>query len=117
MSTLYEVGVTIRGYAKDREDEIHDALMKEGLDTENAWSMEDPKEGPTEYGLSSEVTMGGLYAPSDCAKDIAKAVVEANGAPCEVEVTVTCLENLPYDTFTFGEEETRALLGAERSEE
>jgi hypothetical protein len=36
------------------------------------------------------------------ARRLAKAIFEANGRPCEVEVLATCLEDLPHETYYFG---------------
>ncbi len=113
MSRHYEMYVTITGFNPKRKDAIQEAA---GLE----WDFSDwmvflaaRKDGMTACGQS---TLTGGETEEEFAERFAKAVMKANGKPCEVEVRATYMEELPNETYTFGKGDYRRLVGKKKRE-
>ncbi len=50
---------------------------------------------------SSDGVLTGGESEEEFAERVARAVVKANGGPCEVEITATYLEDIPTETYSF----------------
>ena len=71
----------------------------------NEWDFDDLEHNEDEgriFGCDDGNLCGG-ETEDQFAKRMAKAIFKANGAPCKVEVVMTCLEDLPCETYTFNE--------------
>ena len=109
MSRLYEMTVTISGYAEDKKDEIMDACKGE-------WNFDDmfayttTEELPKLCGSAQGSLVGG-ESEDEFAKRLALAIWKANGTFCHIEVCATYMEELPHETYIMDEEEYEVMYG------
>jgi len=92
----YEMGVAIAGYNPDNRDAIKAAADEE-------WDFDDWDDYPEEISARGR---GGLYGGESeeaFAERLTHAIWRANGAYCSVEVTCTYLDDLPCETYEYGE--------------
>ena len=92
MSRYYEMTVTVNDMASDRKDAIEEAARTE-------WDFGGCYESQGGMTLSGDGQLCGGESEDEFAERITKAVWQANGQFCVVEVTATHLENLPYETY------------------
>lgn len=119
MSRLYEMYVTIRGFNPKRKEAIQDAANLEwDFDDWNEYKGNVIGSKSTEPELTScgQSSLTGGETEDEFAERFAKAVMEANGKPCEVEVRATYMEELPNETYTFGKGDYRRLVGKKKRE-
>lgn len=109
MSRLYEMYVTVKGYKPKRKDDIEDAAKLE-------WNFDDWNEYKGTMTACGQSTLTGGETEDEFAERFAKAVMEANGGPCEVEVRATYMEDLPNELYTFGKGDYRRLVGKKKRE-
>ena len=95
MSRLYEMGLEVKAFDPNKQDDIIEAANDQWPFEDHNWS-----DGETLAG-HGESNLGGGEMDSEFAKRLTKAVFEANGGPCKVTVHATCMENLPFETFEF----------------
>ena len=99
MSRLYEVSVEVSGHDASRGARIKDAARAEwGFDED--W-LDD--EGLLQNGARGSLCGG--ETEDEFAGRLALAIFEANGGPCSVSVFTTCLEDLPFETYSFDAED------------
>jgi hypothetical protein len=100
MSRFYEMAVTIEKFDKAKKDAIVAAACEE-------WEFDDDDFSEHDGRLFSvgQSNLCGGESEDEFSKRLAKAIFKANGKPCEVEVRATCLEDLPSDSYTFGEDD------------
>ena len=92
MSRYYEMMITISDMAPDRKDAIEEAARAE-------WDFGDCYEGEGSMTLSGRDSLCGGKAGADFAGQITKAIWQANGQFCAVEVSATDLENAPCEQY------------------
>jgi hypothetical protein len=113
MTRLYQMSVAIRGFNPDRQREIQEAGSDEWPFEE--WFHDDPATNPAvdvnRLTASGESSLCGGETEDEFARRFARAVWEANGGFCEVEVDATYLENLPCENHSFDEEAYEDLMG------
>jgi hypothetical protein len=104
------MSVSIKKFNHKRKEDIQDAANLE-------WKFEDWYEfkgsgkSQVELAANGQSCLCGGESEEEFAHRLAKAVMEANGGPCEVEVSATYLEDLPNETYTFGKEDYKQLVG------
>ena len=104
MSRYYSMSVTITGASPDRIEKIK-------LAAEDEWPFDDwYEDGNGGLTASAEDTLGGGEGEDEFAQRLAKAIWQANGAACDIEVRATYLEELPYEAYFFDEEEYNRLM-------
>jgi hypothetical protein len=64
---------------------------------------------------TSQGQLGGGETEEEFADRFAKAVMKANGAPCEVDVCATYMEELPHERFCFDKEDYKRLVGKKKA--
>lgn len=101
MSRLYDAAITISDYVEEEGTKIQDACRRE-------WGFEDwalfPRHNspePCAMMASAENNLCGGEFEDEFSVRMAKVVWAANKGPCVVELQMTCLENLPCETYVF----------------
>lgn len=108
MNRAYSMYVTVSWKPKPGENiketaqEIGDAMRKQ-------WPFDDQfcycdEDGIVELSDSADGNLCGGESEEEFADRLAKAVWEV-AAGVKIEVNATCLEDIPYDTYTFNEED------------
>ncbi len=100
MSRFYGMHVTITGYDLAREEAIKRAAADEWDFAADQWNA---FEG--ELACYREDCLCGGEGEDEFAKRLIEAIWIANGDFCDVRVTATYLENLPYEEYSFDREE------------
>lgn len=103
MSRSYEMYVSVTGFDPKRKDAIEDAACQE-------WEFPDWQHYKGEITATGQSNLCGGETEEQFAKRLQKAIVEANGKPCKVEVTATFLEDLPCETYTFDEDDCKDIF-------
>lgn len=98
MSRHYEAHVEIKDFNKKKRAAIESAA-EEIWNFENDWYL-------TEYGepalsATGQGSLCGGESEEQFSARLARAIFKANGKPCAVTVTCTCLENLPCESYSF----------------
>jgi hypothetical protein len=105
MGQLYGMDFNVTAYKPERESAIIKAIRGE-------WYFR-----PTAYLKASHGEICGYAEASlyegeeEFAEGVARAVWEANAGYCEVKVKATYLEELPYETYSFAEDEYAEMTG------
>lgn len=109
MSRYYEMHLRVHGANPDRVDAVKQAAADE-------WSFHDwyplgLPNGPTSFVSSGEDHLCAGVGEEEFTERLARAIWEANGGYCEVEIKAIYLENLPCETYSFDEEAFEELAG------
>ena len=102
MSRYYEMMVTISDFAADKQAVVEAAANDE-------WDFTDCSEGNGLIMLTGKESLCGGESEAEFAERITKAIWQANGQFCEVEVCATYLENPPYETYHLDEDDYEML--------
>lgn len=101
MSQEYRCNVKVEEFRNERANEIAKAIKDFWMFTE----VEHYAEGTEFSSLESEAE-GNMRIPErDFARDLAIEIWKANQDKCDVQIDTLCLENLPYESFSFGEDD------------
>jgi hypothetical protein len=100
MSRSYDMTIIVRGVNPERLEAVQEAA-------ESCWDFDDwfqlaSKDGQQASGYGS---LCGGETEDEFADRLAKEIWAANGGFCEVEVRALCLENLPYGSYSFDEDD------------
>ena len=109
MSRYYEMDLCVHRANPDRVDAVKKAAAEE-WPFEDWYSLGYP-DTPTSFGSSGRDNLYGGESEKEFAERLVRAIWEANGGYCEVEVRATYLEELPYETYSFDEDEYEKLVG------
>jgi hypothetical protein len=102
MSRYYEMSVEIRGYNNSYKTNIVSAAEEE-------WNFDNWYEHENYLNASGQSNLCGGEGEDEFATRLAKAIWKANGGFCNVEIIATYLEDLPYENYTFDEDEYNRL--------
>lgn len=94
MSRMYRANVTISKPHPDRETAIAEALM-------DFWRFEDVDTTSNGLVFDADGTLGGGLGEDEFARELTQRVWTANQGFCEVAVSMTYLEDLPYEDYVF----------------
>ena len=98
MSRYYSMSVTVRGFDEKKAGEI-----KKALEDEFDWEdMTAPDCKAIFY--SGDGNLCGGESEDEFSESVAEAVHKADGKKCYVEVVCTCLEDIPCERYTFGDD-------------
>jgi hypothetical protein len=88
--------VAVSGFARHRQGAIEEALMShwDFDDLTTGWTADDTL---TLRG-SGESSLGGGMSEEDFTDLLTAEVFAANGGPCEITVTATCLDYIPCES-------------------
>ena len=114
MSRYCEIELHFHRANPDRVDAVKQAAAEE-------WPFEDwyalgYPDTPTSFGSSARDNLCSGEGEHEFARRLARAIWEANGDYCEVEIRATYLENLPCETYSFDEDEYGELVRQGESE-
>ncbi len=109
MSRYYEMHLRVHGANPDRVDGVKNVAAEEW--SFDGWYPLGSPDNPTSFVSSGEGRLCAGVAEEEFAESLARAIWEANGGYCEVEVRATYLENLPCETYSFDEEAFEELAG------
>ena len=103
MSRYYEMNVKIIGLNKDRQADIESAAEEEWPFSD--WFFWKGTEAGDKVELSAggRSSLSGGKAEEEFSQALCEAIWKANKAFCEVTVTATYLEELPYESYDFDE--------------
>jgi hypothetical protein len=99
--------------------EVSDFKPAQYIDIQSAaseeWAFDDWRlaKDKTTMTASAKSHLCGGETENEFARRLAKAIFKANGAPCKVKVLATCLEDLPYESYTFSEKDTDLMEKSE----
>ena len=111
MSRYYEMDVHFHRANPDRVDAIKQAAAEE-WPFEDWYAVEYP-DTPTSFGSNDQDNLCGGESDKEFATRLARAIWEANGGYCEIEILATYLETIPCETYSFDEDEYEELAGQE----
>jgi len=99
--------ITIGDYSPKHERAIIEAISKE-------WNFSDPgtisaRDG--EIRAQGEDFLSGGDTDEDFSEGVARSVWKVNDGFCDVEVTATCLEDLPTEFYSFDGEAYAEMMG------
>ncbi len=108
MSRFYEIAVTINNVNPRKVVEVKHAAM-------SAWEFDDwyffdVPDKPKKLTSSGQSYLTGGESEEEFAEYLAKNIWEANDGFCEVEIRATYLENLPYETYDFNEDDYKTIM-------
>ena len=113
MSRLYEMHVKIIGFDPKRQEAIEEAANDEWTFEEwsdnKKWIKSRKSKAPIEMSAYGQEQLCGGESEDEFARRMAKAIMKANGKPCEVQINATCMEDLPYTPFSFDEDDFKEL--------
>ncbi len=104
MSRSYEMIVIVRGADPARMEAVKEAAQ-------SCWDFEDwfpltVEDGQQARGYGELV---GGEQEDEFANRLAQEIWTANGGYCEVEVRALCVDDLPYESYTFDEDDFEEL--------
>ncbi len=105
MSRSYNMTVTIRDVAPERVQRVKQAANDE-------WDFDDWHEHENFISACVAGYLCSGETEDEFAQRLAKAIWNANGGYCEVEVVATYLEDLPHETYSFDEDQYDQFLSA-----
>ena len=104
MSRSYNMFIRVYNFNQDNKDQIQEAAEEEWGGLGDDWYCHKDEDG-VEMSSGADGSLGGGESEDEFSERMAKAIWEANGGFCQVEVGATYLEDLPCDTYNFGEGE------------
>ncbi len=107
MSRFYEMKIIVR-----RVDPARAKAVKETA--ENCWDFDDwfplaNEDDSSAFQASGYGNLCGGEQENEFADRLAQEIWTANGSYCEVEVRALCFEDLPYESYTFDEDDFAQL--------
>ena len=102
MSRNFSMFVTISGINPDRTEAVQQAAGGE-------WPFDDWYESDGVLTSDGDSQLGGGESDDEFSQRLVKAIWAANGGFCEVEVSSTYLDDLPYESFCFDESDYARL--------
>ncbi|OGW81648.1 MAG: hypothetical protein A3G33_08315 [Omnitrophica bacterium RIFCSPLOWO2_12_FULL_44_17] len=103
MGRLYDMVIEVSGFKTERRQKIHKAVKKE-------WKIDSCDFRAQDAFFSGQNNLCGGESEEEFAERVANAVWKANGVYCGVEVKATYMEELPYETYSFGKEKHREFM-------
>ena len=103
MSRYYEMTVEISEHRADRAAAIQDAAAGQ-------WEFTDWFDQEGTLTASAEGSLGGGESEDEFTERLSLAIWRANGAYCDVIVSATFLENLPYEVYQMDEADYARLI-------
>jgi hypothetical protein len=119
VSRAYEMTVEIKGYKARNLPKIVRACGEEWDFEEDDFTRERTDPLKRRYDSVTATAQGNLYGgeqEAEFAKRLTKAIWKANGGFCLVEVQAVYLEDLPYGTYTYDEDDFMASGGEHEAE-
>ena len=112
MSRLYEMSVSIKDYKAGRLKQITRACCEEWDFDPDDFIRERTDPLKRRYDRLIATAQGDLCGGEqehEFAKRLAMAIWKANGGFCLVEVRAVCLEELPYERYTYDEDDFESM--------
>lgn len=103
MSLYYSMHVKITHAAPERIEALKEAAQAE-------WGFDDWSEFKGVLTASGEDRLCGGETDEEFARRLAKAIWTANDGFCQVELAATYLEKLPYEEYSFDEQDYHRLV-------
>ena len=103
MSRYYNMSVAVTDARPDRFEKIGAAASAE-------WAFDDWQEHDGVLTASADDRLCGGETEEEFAERLAKTVWAANGGPCQVDVTATCLEELPSESYSLDESDYARMI-------
>ena len=101
MSRAYRMMITVNGFDFNRLDDIDEAIKAEWAIGQRWPEHPTVKDGEVDWQGDSQLCGG--ESEKEFAERVTKAVWKANGKMCNVTVDATYMEELPHDTYFYGE--------------
>jgi len=109
MSRSYDMTVEISGHDPAKVSEIQAAAEKE-WPFGNWWLSDDEDENGPKMQASAQDCLCGGESEEKFTERLSLAIWRANGGYCEVVVSATFLEELPYEIHTLDENDYARLI-------
>jgi hypothetical protein len=108
MSRLYSMQIMVHNFNTEKEEKIEEAVRE-------IWNVDDSWKDPDDSGITfyGESNLCGGESEEEFSERMAKKVWKANEGYCEVNINATYLEELPYESYGFDEEEYEKLMKKE----
>ena len=107
MSRSYEMAIEISGIKKEKRKQVRKAVERE-------WNMEVFDCDGKDAFASGQGSLCGGESEEEFSQRMARAIWQANGGYCEVTVEAAYLDELPYETYSFGPKDYKQMRRKER---
>jgi hypothetical protein len=97
MSRYYQMDVVVKGTSEEKRAKIAAAMNSE-------WQFEDVAQYNGQLTATGTGNLCGGETEEEFAGRLADAIWAANDEYCYIEVSATCLDDLPYETHILDEE-------------
>jgi len=96
--------IKVSDFNQDNKDQIQEAAENEWGGLGNYWYCYKDEDG-TQMSSGCDGTLCGGEDEEEFSNRIVEAIWEANDGFCKVEVSATCLEDIPCETYEFGKKD------------
>lgn len=103
MSRLYEIQVNVTGYRRSKAKAIRGIFSTESVFDDGAVDEFRIQGQANEMLAIFQTQLAISQSEEGYARDLARSVYVANGKACDLRITLTYLEDLPYEVFEFGQ--------------
>ncbi len=110
MSLYYSIEIRVQGTNPTRATEIKEAAEAEWPFDADDWYPYEHPDNATAFQASATGKLCAALTEQELAHRLIRAIWEANGGYCEVEVLATCLENLPCETYQLGRNDFERMI-------
>jgi len=97
------MSIIVEKYNEEKVNEIEEAINSN-------WNLNDFSVYNNELYAVGENNLCGGESEEEFANRMSKAIWEANDAYCEININATYLEDLPYESYNFDEEEYKEYI-------
>lgn len=111
MARFYDMVIEISGIKKERKKRIQKAV-------EEKWTIDSCDFRRRNAFFSGQGNLSGGESEDEFAERMARTVWKANGGYCEVNIKATYLEEIPFQTYSFGKKDYKRFgigMGLNRS--
>ena len=110
MSLYYSIGVSVQGANPARATEIKEAAEAEWPFDADDWEPYGEPDDPTNFQASATGNLCAVLTEQELAHRLIRAVWVANGGYCEVGVSATRLEDMPYEDYRLDRDDFERMI-------
>ena len=111
MSLYYSIGIGVQGANPERALDIKEAAEDEWPFDADDWYPCGHPDDLTAFEASATGNLCAVLTEQELAHRLIRAVWTANGGYCEVEVSATRLEDMPYETYRLDLDDFERMAG------
>ena len=111
MGLYYSIGISVQGANPARATEIKEAAEAEWPFDADDWEPYGHPDDLTAFQASATGNLCAVLTEQELAHRLIRAIWTANGAYCEVEVSATRLEDMPYEDYRLDRDDFERMIG------